>query len=464
MLVINPMRNDTRVDKEAASLTAAGLSVTVVSTWEPGLERREIRDGFHIHRVPYRRAVKDVVVGRQRAARRELAGRRAVVQRLQGLPGSRPFLLRVALWLHVAVLVARRLLGRGRWLFGGGLLKIARSRILVTEYWRSIAAGLPGQLPRPQVIHAHDLGTLAAAVRLADAWQRHQPGSSRPRVVYDSHELYVEQQTRWKRWEKWLWRAHETRWIRRADAVITVSEGIADELRRRYRLRRRPVVLLNAPDASADGTFAADLRSDLQLGDTTPLVVYVGTAKAGRGVDQVVEAMTGTSWHLALVGAGTSTHVDELQQRAKALGAGHRLHVVPAVPAPQLSTYIRSADLGIHPLLPSCLNHELAMPNKLFDYLAAGLPVAVSALQEMGRFVTATGCGVVFHADDPADIATAVARILDGGRDRSRPGSALTWDAQEQGLFRTYAELTGPLPAQTQLRRPLEPAWEGPHP
>lgn len=442
MLVLNPMRSDSRVEKEAASLAAAGLSVTVVATAESGLQQREARDGFIIQRLPYRRVVKDRIVGGRRKAASELAARTASLDALvRRLPDSRRPSLQAMLAAHRLVLLGRRVTARGRWLVGGGLLKLVRSRMLVPEYWRSIAAVLPRRLPRPEVIHAHDLGTLAAAVKLARRWQRRHPGYPPPRVVYDSHELYVEQQTRWQPWERWLWRVHETRWIRHADLVVTVSDGIADELCRRYRLRERPVVLFNAP-ASSDGPSShRQLRAELGLESAIPLVVYVGAVKPGRGVDEVVAAMPQTDWHLALVGPGISPHTADLTERARQLGIADRLHVVDAVPPRELPTYIRSADVGIHPLLPTCLNHKLAMPNKLFDYLAAGLPVAVSALPEMGQFVSANQHGVVFDPMDATDIARAVECALQKRQNMTPVDHRTTWQAQEQILYDAYRRL-----------------------
>jgi glycosyltransferase involved in cell wall biosynthesis len=288
------------------------------------------------------------------------------------------------------------------------------------------------------VIHAHDLGTLRAAVQLADVWLR-QTGT-KPKVVYDSHELYVEQHTRWVWWEKIAWKVHERRWIRHADAVITVSPGIADELQRRYRLPVRPTVVLNSPLGRASRRLGRDVRSDLGLDPAVPLAVYAGAVKPSRGIDDLVRALDRLpDWHLALVGA-TSDDLTALAGDEEGAPSRSRLHTMPAVPYWSLAEYLASGTVGVHPLPDSCLNHRLALPNKLFDYVFAGLPVVVNDLPEMGGLVRERSLGLTYRANDPDSLIDA----LEGSKDLLiSPGAIedLSWDHQEQLLRILYDDL-----------------------
>lgn len=447
MLVLNPMTLDTRVEKEATSLAAEGHDVTVVATALRGLPASERRSGYTILRLPYRRAVKDRVTGVVAGLRTEAAQRRHA---LRAAAGQRPVGAGSGPLLRWHGLVAESYRGRAKlvWLLGGSYLKGVRSAVLPYEYWSGLVSRLPQRLPRCDVVHAHDLGTLAAAVRLTRNWQASFPGLPRPRVVYDSHELFVEQNPRWKRREKALWRIHERRWIQRADLVLTVSEGIADVLRARYRLTVRPTVLYNTPVRTAART-GPDLRADLGLPTSAPLVAYVGAVKPGRGVDVLVDALRlDPSWHLALVGADEAPEARRLADTVAGTPADDHLHLVKAVEAADLPTYLRTADIGVHPLQPTCLNHALAMPNKLFDYVFAGLPVAVSDLPEMRRFTLDNGIGVVFDGRDPRAVAATLTCAL-AHPERIRPTperlAQLTgqylWPSQERVLLDRYAHL-----------------------
>jgi len=448
MLVINPMTADTRVDKEAAALAGAGYDVTVVATLLPGLPQHEDRDGFTIVRLPYRHTVKDRVVARSAARMGEARCRAAALSmiRQQSAGG---LLDRAAYARHASASVVGYARGKATWALGGATLRTARTALLPLEYWQGIVARVPTLVPRCDVIHAHDLGPLAAAVRLARQWERQDPGSPRPKVMYDSHELYVEQFTKWLPREKRFWSAHERLMIRRADAVITVSDGIAHELQTRYALAERPRVVLNSPPADSSGPLTParpDVRVDAGVGANLPLAVYAGAIKAGRGVDELVAALAEADFHLAVVGSGTPAYLRELTKKAADAGAGARLHLLDPVPAKTLTRYLSTADVGVHPLPDTCLNHRLALPNKLFDYVFSGLPVVVADLPEMARFVSKHGLGATYPSGNAGRLGAAIVAVAarDHAPDLHRLRSAYGWERQGAVLQRLYGEFVRP--------------------
>lgn len=446
MLVLNPMRADSRVEREAAALAAAGHRVTVVATAEPDLDRREDRNGYSVLRLPYRQVLKESAVNRRRVASSRLPAERVALGAVAGprLPIHHAL---VASWHRLRLSVHDRLAVL-HWAVWGAVLRLIRSWVMVFDYPRSIASRIPSLIDPPDVIHAHDLCTLAAAARLAGAWKRRHGSAARPRIIYDSHELYVDQNPEWTKLQRLLWQLHEIRWIGRADVVITVSPGIAAELRRRYHLRSEPLVVYNSPWEASDEPDS-DVRRDTGVEPDRALVVYVGAVKPGRGVERLLPAMAAsTDWELALVGGGRSEHLTDLLARAREWGVADRIHCLPAVPARTLPRYLATADAGIHPMEPTCLNHELALPNKLFDYVFAGLPVAVSSLREMKRFVEQHDLGVVFDPSDPASIADAAERAIAlraafTGMRRPSPDfiSRYAWDAQARTLTKAYEGL-----------------------
>ena len=104
------------------------------------------------------------------------------------------------------------------------------------------------------------------------------------------------------------------------------------------------------------------------------------------------------------------------------------------------------------PIQPSTLNHRLTTPNKLFEAMAAGVPVVASDLPGMAPIVRETGCGVLCDPTDPASIAAAIRTILDapaderaGYRERALAAAHATysWEAQVEVLLAEYGRLTG---------------------
>lgn len=78
------------------------------------------------------------------------------------------------------------------------------------------------------------------------------------------------------------------------------------------------------------------------------------------------------------------------------------------MPPDEVVEFLATADVGVHPLLAGIPNHEMALPNKLFEYVHAGLPIVVTDLRELGSFVRKHGLGEAFRSGDPADMAAGV--------------------------------------------------------
>jgi glycosyltransferase involved in cell wall biosynthesis len=282
------------------------------------------------------------------------------------------------------------------------------------------------------VYHAHDLNTLEPAARAA--------GARGARLVYDAHELYPDL-TGFGARESARWRKLETRLIGRADAVIVPSQGRADEMHRRYGVA--PVVVMNCPDASravqADGRFDS-LRSS---GD--PLLVYAGGYTPNRGLENVIEAASKiVEGRLVMIGWGPL----EGTLRARAAGNDRVVFMDPVDPD-DLVSVIAGADIGVASYLPVGLNNQLAAPNKLFEYLHAGLAVAASDLPDIRRVVTEDDVGTLFDPSDPASIASAIEDLtasrsrLDKLKANARAAAPkYTWEAQARQLLEIYDGFT----------------------
>jgi glycogen synthase len=129
-----------------------------------------------------------------------------------------------------------------------------------------------------------------------------------------------------------------------------------------------------------------------------------------------------------------------------------RVHLLPPVPPEDLLDWVASADVVAVPIQPSTLNHRLTTPNKLFEAMAAGVPVVASDLPGMAPIVRDTGCGVLFDATDVGALAAALTAVLQASPEkraeyRSRAldaaHSRYDWEIQVAGLLKAYGELTG---------------------
>jgi glycosyltransferase involved in cell wall biosynthesis len=315
------------------------------------------------------------------------------------------------------------------------------TRRLPRTLWRIIALGsiaLGARAERPDAVHANDIATLIPgyfAARLSGA-----------KLVYDTHEYAVGVPYRKAVWA-WLAATIERLLIRRCDAVITVSDGIAERLQDRYGLERRPTVVRNVPDLPPPSAgVAPDLRERLGIGEG-PLVLHQGAVAEGRGGGNLVRAVARMdSAHLLFLGVDDA-FAEGLRDLGRGAGLDGRLHFHPPVQLTELLSYTTQADVGVSLLEDTCENHRLALPNKLFEYLAADLPVVVSDLPEMRRLVTERGVGWVTDPGDPADIARVLEEALGSRKDKAlhrrvRDAAAeLNWPHERNRLTELYAKL-----------------------
>jgi glycosyltransferase involved in cell wall biosynthesis len=304
-------------------------------------------------------------------------------------------------------------------------------------YWRSFR--LVEQEPA-DVYHAHDLNTLPVAALLARR--------TRGRLVYDSHELYTEISTL-SRLERAVWRAVERLLIGRADRVITVCESIADELTARYDVRK-PTVVLNCPRAAQHSVSPEDgnrLREKSGLlGRADPIILYQGGFAPNRGLETLIEAMA----HLdrgVLVLMGWGRLEATLRDLVRDRGLSERVVIIEPVPQDVLLGYTSGADIGVIPYRAVGLNNYYTTPNKLFEYMGAGIAIAGSRFPEVVRFVEGLQIGATFDPEDARDVACTLERLMASpellGRMRANALTSskhFTWEEESVKLLAVYGE------------------------
>ncbi len=292
------------------------------------------------------------------------------------------------------------------------------------------------------VVVAHDLPILPTAAETA----KHHGA----KLVYDSHELYCEQE--FEPQLKRMWSAVEERIIRECDTVITVNPSIARELMTRYGLAQVDVVH-NAE--RAEGVAPAKGRLFHQafgLEAAAAVVLFQGELIAGRNLETLVEAMaavTQPAVHLVFLGEGALTK--RLSRQAEALGLSERVHFHPAVAQDDLLRYSASADLGIIPYRPTCLNNLYCTPNKLFEYVAATVPMLASDLPELRRLIAGNAIGLMVDTASAEAIARAIDSVIGDRAQLERLRSnvmdvrkRLNWAEESKTLLDIFRRLKQP--------------------
>ena len=312
---------------------------------------------------------------------------------------------------------------------GGGPRFFAR----VHRLFRQEALRTPAR-----VYHASDLFTLPAMHAAA-----RQHGG---RLVYDARELYPHVgATAGRPWARLFWYLVEGLYIRRADAVLTVNESIAGRLARVYRIAR-PAVIPNTPPTQPVARTNW-LREQTGLSEKAVVVLYQGYLKKGRGCERLVEAMPDVEG-AALVFLGEGPLQPVLEAHVRRLGLEQRVRFLPMVPPDELLRATASADVGACLIEGITLSLRLALPNKLFEYLMAGLPVLASDLPELRRVVAGYDVGLLVDWQDQAALVRALRDMVEHPERRARWAShaprvleTFNWEAASERLQRIYRDL-----------------------
>lgn len=299
----------------------------------------------------------------------------------------------------------------------------ARARRILSGLSFSRQAFSVARQTRPTLVHANDWNTMwtGLAIKLGCG----------ARLVYDSHELWPDRNGRWE-WRPWLL-AGEALFVRAADVVITSSPGYADVLASRYRIVR-PVVVRNIPerssysrsvspvpvgpastslDAAPLDAIARARRSWIEGPPAPPRVVYVGGLMPGRGLEQMIDALPLLpDVCLCAIGPGPPRYRAGLLDRARAARVEDRVELRPPVAPGEVQSVLSGAAAGLCLIQPVCRSYELSLPNKLFEYAAAGVPVLASDVPVIAAVVRGEGLGEVVPAGGPRAIAASLERLL----------------------------------------------------
>ncbi len=252
-------------------------------------------------------------------------------------------------------------------------------------------------------IHCHDMDTILVGIiasRLKGA-----------KLVYDMHESYPDFISTFAPGILVsLLRFLEPVFIRCADVVIVTSSMIGEMAGRAA--TRRVVTVLNCFDPfPAFKEEAFEIRSRLARNGEF-LLVYIGGLFAGRGLEEVIKAVSRLDGVKLFLG-GYGPLEAELKATAKKLGAEEKVIFGGEIDPSLVPRYDAAADLLFALYKATDPNNVLTIPNKLFESMAAGKPIIVSDIGEKGRLVKEEGNGVAVDPDDPEAIVDAIRRLKD---------------------------------------------------
>lgn len=232
--------------------------------------------------------------------------------------------------------------------------------VLIFFFFHLIAIAIRA---KPFAINVHALTMLPFAVVVA--WV------VRSSLIYDAHELETETHAS-RGFRRAFARGVERVFIRFVDYTVVVSHSIEKWYRDEYGLSEI-ITIKNIP-VFRNKEYVSDLKSRLGLKGYELLFVYVGLFSSGRGIDQIIRCFRreeNKDFHVVFIGYGDME--DAIKKSVQS-----NIHYLPAVAPDQLAALISGGDVGLSLIEASCLSYYYSLPNKVFEYLSAGLPFICS--------------------------------------------------------------------------------------
>jgi glycosyltransferase involved in cell wall biosynthesis len=246
----------------------------------------------------------------------------------------------------------------------------------------------------------------------------------------------------------------------RADRVMTVCDSIAQHMSETLRIPV-PRVVRNVPVYElVTHQDISPLREIASIARDVPIILNLGMISHGRGIETLLNALQRIeppamavflgSADTSATPRGKPTYLESLRTLAQQLGVADRVRFVPSVPPEDVHFYTMGGTIGVAPIEPTCLSYCYCLPNKLFQYIQAGLPVVTSDLPEMARVVRQYKIGEVFPPGDSRRLAAAIDSLLNDPaklklcqQNSANAAQELNWNKEQAKLIAIYEQLNG---------------------
>lgn len=229
------------------------------------------------------------------------------------------------------------------------------------------------------------------------------------KLIYDSHELFCEvPELQHSKWKKKFWKRIERFCFPKLKNVITVNGTIAGIYGKEYGVRVN--VVRNIPARKV----LPRLRSKQELGlpeDRKIVLLQGGGINIERGVEEAVDAMQYVEGALFII-IGGGDIIPKLKKMTAELKLDEKVRFIPRLPFDELVHYTSVADAGLSIDKDTNSNYRYSLPNKLFDYIHAGIPVLASPLHEIQNIFNEFEIGVLITNHQPAHIAERIKYII----------------------------------------------------
>jgi glycosyltransferase involved in cell wall biosynthesis len=255
---------------------------------------------------------------------------------------------------------------------------------------------------KQSVLFANDLDTLLP--NYICAVLKNKP------LIYDTHELFCEvPELQGRPFKRKIWQSIEAYIFPKLKCVFTVNDSIASIYTKKYGVKVYPV--RNVP-VSYSNILSHVSKKNLGIAPNKKIILLQGAGiNKQRGAEELVEAMVQINNTILLIIGGGDV-LQDLKEKVNQLKLFDKVMFIPTLPLEKLQNYTSVADLGVTLDKDSNLNYKYSLPNKLFDYIHAGVPVLASDLPEVKKIINRFQVGIMIKSHNPLHIAHVINNVL----------------------------------------------------
>lgn len=266
-------------------------------------------------------------------------------------------------------------------------------------------------------------------------------------LVHDSHEYFTGvPELAGRNFAKNTWKKIERKIFPKLAHLYTVNDSIAKLYMDEYGVEAK--VVRNFPILK-ENLKTAKSKKELQLPEDKKIILYQGSVNVDRGLIEAVEAMQFVEGAVLLV-VGDGDILEDVKAKARKLNLAEKLIFKKRVPFEELVHYTSHADLGISLDKDTNINYRYSLPNKIFDFVHAGVPVLASDLVEIKKIMEKYCIGSLVESHDPKHIADKMNGMLNDSQKIKvwkenclAAKSELCWQNEENVLREIYFRLAG---------------------
>lgn len=293
-------------------------------------------------------------------------------------------------------------------------------------------------LNKYDVFVANDLDTLLASYLAAKIKNK--------AIVYDTHEYYCETPELVNRpFVQNIWRSIEKFIFPKLEHIITVNDSIAKVYQKQYGKELK--VVRNVPYREVFQNNIEKSRAELGLPNDKNIIILQGAGiNINRGAEEAVEAMQYVANAILLI-IGSGDVIDDLKLKVSTLALSNKVIFYDKMPYHEMIAFTRMSDLGLSLDKADNLNYQFSLPNKLFDYIHAGIPTLSSRLVELEKIISSYQVGLFIENHDPKHIAEKINTALNISANQKadlkkffeKAQNELNWEKESEVVKEVYS-------------------------